>query len=345
MSCQFVPKVGDDIIQQQKCALLPSNLFHDSSSFCITFLDSHIWLTDVSSSFVNVVDDGEFDDLDLFILDVPSDQDQSVMDKICAAQVLDIFVLNTKKNLQPFMSVVDRVLLVHGCIYVPSSCCLDVLRLCHDSPVSGHPGNSKTFYLVSRSFWWPQMHHSINSYVASCEVCCHTTTSHQVPTGLLKPLKIPKCPWTSVSMDFIVRLPLSNGSNVILVITDRFSKMVHFIVCHETCNATILAEIYVVNVFCLHGIPVDIISDHGSVFVAQFWKEFTCLLGIKNNYSTAFHPQMDGQTECVNQVLEQYLCCYLDYDQSNQLSLLPLTEFAFNNSVHSSMKMSLFNIC
>ena len=91
------------------------------------------------------------------------------------------------------MSIVDDILLIHEHIYVPSSCYLDVLRLCHDSLVAGHPGNAKTFYLVSHSFWWPQMHCSINSYVASCEVCCHTKSSRQVSAGLLKPLEIPEC--------------------------------------------------------------------------------------------------------------------------------------------------------
>ena len=173
----FVSKVGDDVVQQQTRALLPAELFcatsvstDNSLLFCVTLLESSVWLADVSSSITDNEDENEFDDLDIFALDESPDDNQAVLDKIRVSQSTDTFVINSHKNLQPFMSIVDDILLVHERIYVPSSCYLDILRLCHDSLITGHPGNAKTFYLVCHSFWWPQMHRSINSYVASCDV-------------------------------------------------------------------------------------------------------------------------------------------------------------------------------
>jgi hypothetical protein len=102
----------------------------------------------------------------------------------------------------------------------------------------------------------------------------------------------------SISMDSIVKLPPSKGFDSILVIVDRFTKMAHFIPYKEQgFNAPNLATIYQDQVFQLHGLPKDIISDHGPVFNSKFWRKFTARLGIKCNFSTAFHPQTDGQTE------------------------------------------------
>jgi transposase InsO family protein len=108
-----------------------------------------------------------------------------------------------------------------------------------------------------------------------------------------------------LSMDFIVKLPRSNGYDSILVVVDRFTKMAHFIPCNETCTASKLAFLVMDNVFKLHGLPEDIVSDRGPQFVSNFWKHLLSLLSIQRNLSSARHPQSDGQTERVNQKLEQ----------------------------------------
>jgi hypothetical protein len=144
-------------------------------------------------------------------------------------------------------------------------------------------------------------------------------------------------------MDSIVKLPSSKGFDSILVIVDRFTKMAHFIPYKEQgFDAPNLATTYQDQIFRLHGLPKDIISDRGPVFNSKFWREFTSGLGIKCNFSTAFHPQTDGQTERVNQTLEQYLRMFCSYEQDNWADLLSAAEFTYNNTDQSSTGYSPF---
>ena len=98
-------------------------------------------------------------------------------------------------------------------------------------------------------------------------------------------------------MDFITDLPTSHSYDSILVVVDRLSKQVHFIPTHKTLNAPGLAQLFITNVFKLHGFPLSIVSDRGSVFISEFWKALTSQLQVHLNLSTAYHPQTDGQTE------------------------------------------------
>ena len=164
----------------------------------------------------------------------------------------------------------------------------------------------------------------------------------QEPVGHLKPLQIPDRPWSSISMDFIVGLPLSKGFNSICVIVDRFSKMAHFIPCLDTITASQLASVFMRSIVRLHGLPKEIISDRGTVFTSKFWQQRLIQLQIQSSLSTAFHPQSDGQTERTNSTLEQYLRLYVNYQQDNWYSLLSLAEFTYNNTVHSSTNKSPF---
>jgi len=143
-------------------------------------------------------------------------------------------------------------------------------------------------------------------------------------------------------MDFIIGLPESQKNTAILVIVDRLTKMSHFIPTKNEIDAPTTARLFLENIYRLHGLPNDIVSDRGSIFTSKFWKALMNLLTIKTNMSTAFHPQTDGQTERVNQALEQYLRLYCDYLQDNWTELLPLAEFAYNNAQHSTTKVSPF---
>ena len=118
--------------------------------------------------------------------------------------------------------------------------------------------------------------------------------------------------------------------------------MAHFLPCNKDITSKKTALLVFNHVICLHGLPADIVFDRGPHFSSQFWSRLFELLGTKVNLSSAFHPQSDGQSERVNQVLEQYLRCAVNYNQDNWLDLLPSAEFAYNNSVHSSTKTTLF---
>jgi hypothetical protein len=119
-------------------------------------------------------------------------------------------------------------------------------------------------------------------------------------------------------------------------------KMGLFIPTIATLSAEGLADLIIMWVVSKHGTPADIVSDHGTLFISNFWKSLTKRLGIKLNLSTAYHPETDGQTKRLNQVLEQYLHIYVDYLQDNWAPLLPLAEFAYNNAEHSAMKLTPF---
>jgi hypothetical protein len=143
-------------------------------------------------------------------------------------------------------------------------------------------------------------------------------------------------------MDFITDLPPVNGVDTVLVIVDRFSKMAHFVSCSKTISGKETADLLLTSVVRLHGILEDITSDRGPQFISHFWKQFLQILGTSLNLSSAYHPQTDGQIERVNQIFEQYLQCAISYQQDDWVDFFPLAEFAYNNSLHASTKVSPF---
>ena len=143
-------------------------------------------------------------------------------------------------------------------------------------------------------------------------------------------------------MDFITKLLIVIGKDVILVVCDRLSKMTHFVATTERMSAEGLARLFRDNVWRLHGLLESVVLDREPQFVVELTKELNRMLGIKMKLSTAFHPQMDRQTEHMNQELEQYLQFFVDYRQKNWPEWLALAEFVINNKVHSTTKVSLF---
>jgi len=143
-------------------------------------------------------------------------------------------------------------------------------------------------------------------------------------------------------MDFIEGLPLSDGHDMILVVVCCLTKMALFIPTFCDIDAADLARIFLSQVFAKHGTPTDIISDWGKHFISRFWWSLCQLLDINANLSTTYHPETDGQTEWVNQILEQYLWVYVNYQQDDWVNLLPLADFAYNNTLHSATMVTPF---
>ncbi|MBW0565708.1 hypothetical protein O181_105423 [Austropuccinia psidii MF-1] len=182
----------------------------------------------------------------------------------------------------------------------------------------------------------------INDYVLSCQQCSRNKNIHHKKFGLLKPHPIPNGPWICLSMDFITQLPLSNSFDSLLVIVDSLSKMVVFLPTMSSITSLDLAHLFIRNIFSKHGLLSSIVSDRGPLFVSSFWTNLCQQLKISRDLSTAYHPETDGQTERVNQILEQYLRMYVSYHPDGWNTWLPLAEFAYNNSDHSSTKQSRF---
>ena len=247
-------------------------------------------------------------------------------------------------NVDARTSIEDGLLLFKGRWYVPNSRELKnkILKSEHDSRVAGHFGQFKTLERIKANFYWPKMDQEVEEYVRSCDSCQRNKASRHKKYGLLDPLEIPNRPWDDISMDFIVGLPESSGHTKIWVVVDRFSKMAHFIPLSTDTPIKEIANIFLREVWRLHGLPSSVVSDRDSRFQSKFWLAVMELLKVDVRLSTAFHPQTDGQTERVNQILEQYLRCYCSYQQDDWAELLPLAEHAYNSAVSESTKVSPF---
>jgi len=143
-------------------------------------------------------------------------------------------------------------------------------------------------------------------------------------------------------VDFINKLPIVAGKDTILVVCDRLFKMTHFVATIEETSAEGLVRLFRDNMWKLHGLPESVVSDRGPQFAAKLTKELNKILGIEIRLSTTFCPQTDGQTERMNQKLEQYLRFFVDHRQKNWLEWLVSAEFPVNNKVHTATKILSF---
>jgi hypothetical protein len=211
---------------------------------------------------------------------------------------------------------------------------------CHDTPYSAHAGRTKTLFKLRRYFWWPfGMAAAVRHYVSTCGSCQRNKASNLRPAGLLQPLPVPADTWMSVGMDLVTDLPVtSDGYDSIIVFVDRLSKMVHLAPCRKTTTAEQFADIFLDTVVKHHGLPDQLVSDRGSIWTSKFWQTLRGALGISAAMSTAYHPQSDGNTERVNRIMEDILRHFVDPAQSNWARLLPLVEFAINDSWQESVQ-------
>lgn len=261
---------------------------------------------------------------------------------IIAGYAHDPFIEDDARSPKPSLEKLEDYYYHQGRLYAPPPVRVRILQSCHDAPAAGHPGRAKTLDLVLRTFSWPGVRRFTRSFVTSCDLCQRTKSPRHAPYGFLQSLKVPTRPWADISHDMIVKLPLSDGYDSIWVVIDRLTKMAHFIPCYESMSSEDLADLYLLHVFRLHGLPSSITSDRGSTFASAFTRRLHELLGITTRLTTAYHPQANGQTERTNQTLETYLRSFISYQQDDWVTLLPLAEFAFNNATSDSTQKSPF---
>ena len=218
-----------------------------------------------------------------------------------------------------------------------------LLEDAHKSKYSIHPGSTKMYRDLRLNYWWPIMKLDVARYVEKCVTCLQVKAEHQRPYGSLQPLEIPEWKWEHITMDFVTKLPKTlKGHDTIWVVVDRLTKSAHFLAMRETLPMDKLAKLYVDEIISRHGVPLSIVSDRDSRFTSNFWNGLQTELGTRLKLSTAYHPQTDGQSERTIQTLEDMLrSCVIDFGGSWD-SHLPLVEFAYNNSYHSSIGMAPF---
>ncbi len=239
----------------------------------------------------------------------------------------------------------DGLLLYNNRIVIPNENTLKttIISQHHDSITSSHPGSTKTIELISRLFYWKNMHQDIKQYVASCLPCQSNKFSTKSPQGLLHPIETPDTRWHTITTDFITKLPVTtNGHDAIAVFVDKYSKMVHYVPTYTNINASQFCDLFINNIVRLHGLPNCIISDRDVRFTSSFWNAVCKQLQIKLSMSSAYHPMTDGQTERANRTLEEALRTYVNYKQTDWDQHLALIEFAHNNVIHSSTGYSPF---
>ncbi|GJW01315.1 putative nucleotidyltransferase, ribonuclease H [Tanacetum coccineum] len=190
----------------------------------------------------------------------------------------------------------------------------------HSSPFSIHPGSTKMYHDLKQHFWWSGMKRDVATFVSKCLTCQQVKIEHQRASGLLQPLEIPVWKWDEISMDFVTGLPRTQRKHdAIWVVVDRLTKSAHFL-------------------------PIPIVSDRDPCFTSRFWKGLQKAWGTRLKFSTAFHPETDGQSERTIQTLEDMLrSCALEW-AGNWDDYICLVEFAYNNSWHASIKCAPFEM-
>ena len=219
---------------------------------------------------------------------------------------------------------------------------LKLLRMYHQSASTCHPGRERTYLRLRRYFYWPKLAKSVKSFVKSCDTCQRCKGDSPRPNPL-QALPLPKRPWEDLSMDFITGLPsTANGNNAILTFVDRLTNYAHFVPTSTAITAAGTADLYIRNVYRLHGLSQTIVCDGDPRFTAEFFREVLKRLKTDLKLSTSQHPETDGHTERTHRTIGQILRSVVNHRQNNWEDVLPLCEFAYNDMTHGSTQSSPF---
>ena len=197
---------------------------------------------------------------------------------------------------------------------------------------------------IRKYYHWPGMKRSVAKWVSQCDSCQRVKVEHQVLEGLLCNLQIPPWKWESILMDFITGLPTRPGhrNDAIWVVVDRLTKMGHSVSMKSTDVSPILAEKYIDEILRLYGVPANIVSDRDPKFSSIFWQDLQRALGTNVHMSTTFLPETDGQTKRTIRTIEDMIRLRALEWAGDWEDYMPLVEFSYNNSYHSSIDMSPF---
>ncbi|KAJ9552872.1 hypothetical protein OSB04_016917 [Centaurea solstitialis] len=222
-----------------------------------------------------------------------------------------------------------------------SSLRLQIIKELHGDE---HVGRDRTLQLVQSSYFWPTMRKKVDRFVKRCKIC-QVSKGTTTNAGLYLPLPVPLQTWVDISMDFVLGLPRTQRANdSVFVVVDRFSKMVHFIPCKRTTDAVKVAQLFFREIYRLHGLPSSIVSDRDTRFLSHFWSSLWNMVNTKLNFSSAYHPQTDGQTEVVNRSLGNLLRCLVGDHVKAWDQKLCQAEFAHNHAVNRSTGFSPFQV-
>ena len=244
---------------------------------------------------------------------------------------------------------IEEVLQYGGFSYILEIIWLELINWHHDNPLAGHFGIDKTQKVIARKYYWPTLRQDVEAYVKGCNVCLAFKTVWYKPYRNLQTLPVPTHKWKNLSMDIVTKLPVSTdwkdkNYDLILVIVDRLIKRVNYKSVKITIDALDLTEVIIDIVVRHHGLLDSIITYWGSLFTLKFWFLLGYFLRIKKRFFMAFHPQTNSQTERHNSTIEAYLRAFVNWKQNDWERLLPIAEFAYNNTTNASTSYTSFKL-
>jgi hypothetical protein len=245
----------------------------------------------------------------------------------------------------PFL-LEEGLLLYQGKLVVPmvDHLVTDLIREAHTTIQTAHAGMNKTIQMLSDRYYWPTLRADTSRFIRNCHPCRRNHVPRDKTPGLLHPLPVPDGAWQHCTMDFKDFNTGKQGFDMIWVIVDRLSKGAISVPCSKKTNARDLARMFITHFVRHHGFPESIVSDRGPQFVSEFWTEVCNLSGIKQKLSTAYQAPTDGQTEIMNQYIDQRLRFFVNYDQDDWEDLMPLMDHAQLILPHASTGVSPFEL-
>ena len=233
----------------------------------------------------------------------------------------------------------------HGQVCVPSDdiLCYKLALEAHEPPFAGHFSADKTLAQAKRYWWWPGMRATVERVVKGCPTCQSDAVKRQHDQGPFRPI-LASQPWEIVTIDFVSGFAPSarQRHTACCVVCDRFSRMIHIESCRDHATARETVGMVLRMIFARHGCPRVILSDRGTQFDCELWREVWKLLGTRVALATTHHPQTNGLTERLNRTLISLVRKYAHQNPRRWAELLPLFEFAYNAAVHATTKTPPF---
>ena len=250
-------------------------------------------------------------------------------------------VLESIKSFPQYVAT-DKHILFNDKLCIPQSLKSRVLKLAHDHPSSGHRGVLATQKRVSRHFYWVGLYEDVRKYVVTCHRCMLAKGGRRLKVPL-QPLPVAPYPWHTVTMDLITDLPLTRqGYDAIYVFVDKFSKTVHLAPCSKTIDAEGCLDVFMREIYRLHGLPEVLVSDRDPRFTSELYRRAMGKFAVVMRMSTSGHAQTDGQTERANRVVGEMIRAYSTSNDSLWVEYLPTIEFAINSSPSAATGISPF---
>lgn len=273
--------------------------------------------------------------------------DPLLLQSILAGYKSDPFCVKLVNNTDsiPGLTIRDKLLYVGDRLVIPRVGTLreDLFRLTHDN--LGHFGFDKSYASLRNAYYWPNMRQDLEeAYIPACVKCQRNKSSTKKPPGPLHPLPIPDGCRDSIAIDFIGPLPVDNGFDCIVTITDHLGADVHIAPTHVDVTAERFAAQFFDLWYCENGLLLNIVSDRDKIFVSKFWKALHILTGIKLKMSSAYHPETDGSSERSNKTVIQALRYHIDRNQKNWVKSLPIVHFNIMNTANASTGFSPFQL-